>query len=1068
MVVPEYQRLYKWVPACVLMLLCDIDRSIRSNDKTYPLGAPIIMARISESEGEKALRADLLDGQNRFETLIFVYGVLSAYILDLQPGNAVALALARRLVRTVSAQHKVSPADGENLLTLQEERASAGERTQQSYQLEMVLPLFGSGGPATLRALLTTVEPGALSTNIVACYKWMEALAGVHLSGLPEGFPHQVPTPDGELPPKLRGLTGVQRLLALLHHLENHVVMSPQLLNLDLLASASHRIFAAHNSSLTGLSLSDTELMLTYIYIKALGAKSLKQLPAQDRKVLSSWHQWTNSFDSEYSFEYMLNAMRWVHQASLADGDVSGRRLAGAELLNYFLGSPQEGRPVYAWLEFEGGPPVEKHAHTDAILFVRHCKKWKEAFQRLKIFKDSKVGGPAVVSALEVLKCAGGTKLGAAAAAEEEEEEAQLELGRTATCAGLLATALAFHLRPSTTAAAFAKVLGRVEALVAALRLAKPMINGQHGKNHLRDKRRLARLALVGAVLRRQDPAELSEEHPALVASLTLHAACPDGASPKRLAHALLHAPLYYKEPSKGGGSETEGNGCRQRCLFVLAATEAAAHRRAMGADLSEVRTCSTIEHILPQSFAKPGDAHDRWVEDGWVTEEGAPVLHLLGNLVLLPMLGEVNELYLNQLLGAKHYTEKRETLRKMYKGAYPLLTMTHLFTAEKWTPAAFLARHLDLAVTLALRWGVGPAMRDELRAAAEAARMAGAPPAARLFEAHRLAAAEASLRDTDMLLDVANLISQALAPEGGAAGGSARGGAHAPPAKRPRIAIPPPPAPQPAATAAVAAAAEAAEAAAEALCLAAAAPRLAAAAPTAPRAVAPVQASPSQGAAAPHLSPALTEFLARLPCQKLKQIYDALGGKAALPMASQGRPSAQAYRDVVTASLTPQRIAELLGQHEAAERNAAAEGSPAAAAGAAGPVPRSLQFSFQATAAASPPPPPPPPPPPKRLAKGGAAGGGGARGQGGGGGSGGKKRSKASGAMKGRWEEKETAALLALSAEFTASTGHVKWAQLLPAGIERGLLASFRTKEMCMQQLRRKRRAGYAPEAPA
>jgi hypothetical protein len=922
-----------------------------AGDKAYSLGAPILMVRVGESRHqdphsgelaltEPALRGDLLDGQQRCVTLTTTYGVLSAYILDLEPGNAEVLALAPRFSH-LNAGGRVAPSDGDNFLALQSVSSRAGERTQQNDMMSHVLPLFGAGGPAKLRALLSLGESGNLYRNIVVIYHWLEALSGEPLSGLPATVPQQrVLEP---MPALLKPLAGVKRLLALLRHLETNVVLSPQLLNLDFMASASHRLFASVNS--TGLQLSDMEMLLNAVYYKANPGGAAKIAPAA-RLVLADWQQWTASFESPEAMEHMLNAMRWVEQAA-SDGDVSGKPLRGTELRDYFLDPPSEGRCVYTWLDYENlqenGAPTRQCAHEHPIPFVRHLKRWKEAVERLAACRASI---PAARNALEVIKCAGGTDVGAApqevaaaasVADEADDAEAEVDMGTTASCGVLLSLALAFHVRRSPPAE-FARLLERLEGFVAALRLAKPPPqNGRGGKNHLRDRSRLKRLAAVAAELRKHDPENLGASDRGLLAVMKLHEDCLEGVSPSRLARTLLLSEMYT-------------NGGMQRCRFVLAAVEAAAHaerpraQRAVtqAADLEEARLRSQVEHILAQSFSKAKRA--LWEADGWLESEAAAeaTVHMLGNLVLLPKLSDGKVQYLNQLLGDDHYTAKRETLRRLYGGAFPFRHLSHLVAQhERWTPADFVARHLGLVATLALRWGVSEALKEELRAAAQTATSHDAPPVALLFTAPRMLLAAGVLDGFLGTQPAADLIRSALAQAAaaGAAGTEAQHGGRAqqapaaaapvahgarraadgeasPAAKRRKIAAAPPPAPPPASLAAA-------------------------------------TLSSSSDAAG---------LLSGKTYNQLEWLYGAAGGKLRLPMTKGGRPSARGYCERLQ-DLPAAQLAHLL-QCLDAEEAKSGEGIPptngglaASAATAApepepAPKPRSRPSTVAATAA--------------------------------------------------------------------------------------------------------------------
>jgi hypothetical protein len=697
--IPDYQREYLWDKENLTKLLEDLLRSMEHRDRTYCLGSPVLMCFLKDSGfanyiGKSipddapfpSLRAELLDGQQRFATLVELYAVISAMILDIDSAHEGALALQSRFVHC-QGRGVACPQEGENLLALQAVRAAANQTTQQDQLAQYVLPLFGPQGPARLRSLLTLVEQGVICANVVAIYQWLAAYAGCALSGLPAGAVQQQPRVLPASHP-LAAFSPLRKLEALLAHLEKRVTVAPVLLNADEVGKQKYRLFASFNCDSARRVLSDTATFNAAVHYLANpeGRKSANVA------ALADWFQWTHAV-GEAAFLRLLNTMRWTEQAEAQNGDVSGKMLNVSQLLEYFLAEPVDGRAGYTWRNHDSSSkqPRRCWASKEPIAFVAHLKQWKRAADALA---DLCATHASASNILGVLACAGDD---------------------VAPVCDMLALALQFWVR--ATPAAFTVLLGRVELLAVTLCLATP----PGDQNHLRAPRRRRRLADVACVLRKMDPTEVKSDSPALLHALALSDGCPDGASEKSAARALLTDALYTHGSNSG------------RARFMLAAAEASVHRRttaqpsptemANGLDAARSAGLSQIEHILAQKFATDA-ARDAWRANGWTDSLGGRAVNLLGNLELLPKQG-ANDEWLNQLLGGKHYDSKRTLCIELGIDQNFRLLALLMREHDHWTPADFMARHLGLVGSLAQRWGprFEAAVASELRAvmAAEA-----------------------------------------------------------------------------------------------------------------------------------------------------------------------------------------------------------------------------------------------------------------------------------------------------------------------------------------------------------
>ena len=460
--VPDYQRKYEWGEREVWKLLGDVKRSLENGDRCYCLGAPVFMVNVRESAGQHPLLADVLDGQQRLATAVLIYGVASALLADLTPGrehHRVA-ELRQRFVFSSGRQTTI-----DHFLTLQQ-IGDEPARTQKSLFVEHVLPLFGVKGPRALARALRLDSPDQLCENLKSVYAWLASFIGAELSVLQPGeFQRDAPPMDHQLR-ELRDLPPVARLERLLDHFERVVMISPILLNMDMLETLRHRLFASLNSS--GLALSDTDTFKNAVHLCSIAARPAHGAFAPSAHDISAWVRWTSRV-SDAKFQRLLLAMRWSAEACYPDGDHSGARLPGPELLEYFLAKPPDaaagtaasagaGRRVFTWWDCED--QKEKCAYYYPRDFLAYVHDWKEASDYLD---EARLGSPSAFNTLLLLACAGGVK----------KVGHQAESGTFAAGCDMLALALArWTYKSKSSPAAFAALLAKLERLVAALRLA--------------------------------------------------------------------------------------------------------------------------------------------------------------------------------------------------------------------------------------------------------------------------------------------------------------------------------------------------------------------------------------------------------------------------------------------------------------------------------------------------------------------------------------------------------------------------------------------------------------------
>ena len=722
LVVPEHQqRKYVWTCKAdnptepLTKLLEDILNSIHQDDAVYTLNNVMVMAEnVLSGSPEPPLQGDVVDGQQRTESLNVVYGVMSACMMDMlqtqdpdpDPSSRASVragvlrarlaCIAQRFVYHHAGNAR--PDTGDNLLRLMMQRHQEHEPEQEKLHKSLVLRLFGPNGPKHLLEMLKSLSPNVIATNIREVYAWLSHMAGFRLSGqVGLAIDRRTLLPGS----RLEALTPLERMAAFLQHMETRVSIVVNVLDGDSLGPLKYRAFVNINSS--GVPVSETDRFMFGLSCKASDAIR-RQHAANDGSVrrlnpvgLPKWFTWMREHNlDEDRFKHVLRTMKYVVQADKAAG-APAVEASFQTLYFYFLGEVGRDGDTFRWLDFSvmtRDKPKECAASDDPDGLAQQLLRWHKVAWRLGELE--KGSGPARAS-MAFLR---GT-----------DDDSVI--------CSYLALALAFWLggenllEPAATAR-FLNALRQLERFVVALRLTVPV----GGVNHMRREQRHTRLAELAAALRPLDPepaGSYAENEGAVARALALP---NDG---EILLRSLLHDPLY---------TETAGGQLARLCLAAaeadLSKDGSTTARLFLGSD-------STVEHLLCQGWAASAGKQE-WLNAGWTESTAAFAMHRLGNLGPLPRHWGTNDpemQNINSALGDKPWAEKFMIMRALnvhndsFRLTSTLLDCARDYNKDimpprpEWQPVlGFLFWHLYLVGTLAERWDLsGAPLTAALRA---------------------------------------------------------------------------------------------------------------------------------------------------------------------------------------------------------------------------------------------------------------------------------------------------------------------------------------------------------------